>query len=284
MKRLIINLLFTTPLVATAQHTVPAQIHATYDYNVVRRHIEGHDFIVTTPMVLLASSAGSRFYDANTERYDSLMASPGGHEQYNAMLKAAAPTAVTMSADGFHVDMSKINIPRRGTRLQVERPDGSDTLTVVAFVAQEEMRYTVPMNELEWTIADSTKTVLGYECQQATADYHGRHWTAWFAPEVAVSSGPWQLAGLPGLIMEATTEGKEYSFVITGLEATDRPINPRPGEHTYTNTTRKEMLRLQHEIRLNPAKAFPDGSVKVGNSRESAEAAAAHDLIETDYR
>uniref|UniRef100_UPI00272D92BC GLPGLI family protein n=1 Tax=uncultured Duncaniella sp. TaxID=2768039 RepID=UPI00272D92BC len=133
---------------------------------------------------------------------------------------------------------------------------------------------------------DSVRTILGYECQQAVTDYHGRRWTAWFAPDVPVSSGPWQLMGLPGLIMEAESDGGEYAFIINSIEATDRPITPRPGEHEYIRTDRIKFLRILDDIRRNPEKAFQDlkFDVKLTNRSESIKAKTAHDLIETDYK
>ncbi|MDE6397519.1 MAG: GLPGLI family protein, partial [Muribaculaceae bacterium] len=100
---------------------------------------------------------------------------------------------------------------------------------------------------------------------------------------IPISSGPWQLMGLPGLIMAAETEGGEYKFEIFGLEPTDRPIKPRPGLYDYTKTTRKEFRHFQREIDKNPEKAYPDGSVRITNIEESSRAKMAHDFIETDY-
>ena len=55
------------------------------------------------------------------------------------------------------------------------------------------------------------------ECVEATANYRGRTWTAWFAPEIPVQDGPWKLCGLPGLILEAHDANSDYIFEATGL-------------------------------------------------------------------
>ena len=67
---------------------------------------------------------------------------------------------------------------------------------------------------MTWETGDSTKNILGYECIQAQTDYHGRHWTVWFTPEIPVHDGPWKFRGLPGLILEATT-GDGIGFLQT---------------------------------------------------------------------
>ncbi|MDE6578336.1 MAG: GLPGLI family protein [Muribaculaceae bacterium] len=265
------------------QNKQAAQIKAKYRFTSLSRHVDGHDFEKTDDMILLASPVGSRFFSAKTEQYDSLMATPGGKKKYNELLSYAAKHAFVIENGGITFDSSKVDIPSNGVRFQVTKPDDAKELTVIDFVAQEYFKYQVPLDELTWTIEDSTKTVLGYKCQMATADYHGRKWTAWFAPDIPVSSGPWQLMGLPGLIMDAQSEGGEYKFEIIGLEQTNQPIKPRPGSYDYTKTTRKNFRRLQREIHKNPGKAFPDGSVRIINSEESMKARMAHDLIETDY-
>lgn len=284
MIRLILLLtLLSFEIFSNAQNRCPAEIKAVYRFTAISRHINGHDFENTDDMILLASSVGSRFFSAKTEQYDSLMAIPEGKEKYKDLLKYAARNALVVDNGGITFDRSKVDIPTNGVRFQVTRPDNSNELTVIDFAAQEDFRYQVPIEDLKWTIGDLTKTVLGYECQIATAFYHGREWTAWFSTDIPITSGPWQLIGLPGLIMEAQTEGGEYKFEIIALEKTNQPIKPRPILRDYTKTTRKDFRKFQREIHKNPAKEFPDGSVKIKNFEESVKAKMAHDLIETDY-
>lgn len=42
--------------------------------------------------------------------------------------------------------------------------------------------YIEPLEKPDWTIGDSIKTILDYECFIATTNFKGRQWTAWFAP------------------------------------------------------------------------------------------------------
>ena len=78
-------------------------------------------------------------------------------------------------------------------------------------------RYTETWEKPEWEIEDETRTILGYECVKATADYRGRKWIAWFAPEIPVQEGPWKLCGLPGLILEAYDTDRDYTFEGCGI-------------------------------------------------------------------
>lgn len=70
----------------------------------------------------------------------------------------------------------------------------------------------------QWTLGNDTSTILSYSCRKAECEFKGRKWTAWFTSDIPVSEGPWKLHGLPGLIIKAEDEEKQYTFVCTGLE------------------------------------------------------------------
>lgn len=60
-----------------------------------------------------------------------------------------------------------------------------------------------------WKLCRGEKTICGYPCKKATTTFRGRTWTAWYAPSLNYSDGPWKLCGLPGLVLEASeAEGK----------------------------------------------------------------------------
>ncbi len=59
------------------------------------------------------------------------------------------------------------------------------------------------MTPISWKLSKNTKKVQNIDCFSAQAEYRGRVWTAWYAPSIPISSGPWKLYGLPGMILEA---------------------------------------------------------------------------------
>lgn len=73
--------------------------------------------------------------------------------------------------------------------------------------------------ETEWQFSDSTTTISGYECKQATGNVYGRTWTVWYTDELPMSYGPYILGGLPGLILKATDADEIFKFTVNGIEA-----------------------------------------------------------------
>ena len=75
-----------------------------------------------------------------------------------------------------------------------------------------------PPTKINWKIAKDTTSFSGILCQKATTYFKGRNWTAWYATEIPLQSGPWKLNGLPGLIIEAYDDTKTVSFQFAGME------------------------------------------------------------------
>ena len=74
-------------------------------------------------------------------------------------------------------------------------------------------KYEEKMEKPIWTIIPSERAVVAdYSCQKAETTFRGRKWIVWFTIDIPVNDGPWKLYGLPGLILEAEDEKKEFSF------------------------------------------------------------------------
>ncbi|RZK10336.1 MAG: GLPGLI family protein [Flavobacterium sp.] len=78
----------------------------------------------------------------------------------------------------------------------------------------------VPFDEYQWEITSETKTINGFKCYKAKTQkekyVEWRNETiitepeVWFSPEIPFRFGPFGLIGLPGLILEASLNGKVY--------------------------------------------------------------------------
>ena len=104
------------------------------------------------------------------------------------------------------------------------------------------------------TKSNNDEKIHTYECFMATADYHGRKWTAWFAPEIPVSDGPWKLCGLPGIILQAECDGGQYRFVADGIQQARNPEYRIYGKEKWEPIKREEFWLLRRECLENPSR------------------------------
>lgn len=195
------------------------------------------DTVVNQNMTLLLNKNISKYFNEVSQWSDSLSSTPEGEKQLKEIIMAQC---VTTRPDGsIVVDYTKGPVKNIYTYIVTDIEKGE--LTHYGKWGTEKRFYKEPVEEMTWEIGDSTKNILGYECIKAETDYHGRHWEAWFTPEIPVAFGPWKLRGLPGLILNASA-GKGFEFTASGLQTSDRIITPifKPGN--YSKTKRKKAL------------------------------------------
>ncbi len=221
-----------------------AEIKVGYTYH--ETFVRGSDGIVKRdiPFILLANKEQSKFYNAKTEYKDSLQSTPQGRAVEKQLFSDAVKRYTETKDD------SAMKAVVYQTFLYIFRSMFDNQMTVYDKAGSLEYGvYTEPLGEIQWEITDSTKTVLGYDCMMATANYHGRNWTAWFTPDIPLQEGPWKLAGLPGLILEASEATGQHSFVAIGLEASNQEIVPIYPYLQYDKMSRIEMLRQLRNYR-----------------------------------
>lgn len=229
------------------------------------------------PMVLLSNGSESKFYNTHTEWLDSLHSTPEGRALSKEMMRAAVKEySSSQNPDA----MSNVTYK---TKMYVFK-NRIDSLTTVYDVMGlgEYGCYSEPFSQLQWSIGDSTKTILGYECIMAVADFHGRYWTAWFTPEIPVSEGPWKLCGLPGLILEASESSAQHVFVADGIEQAKQPMYPIYNPKQYDRMNRIDMLRSMRRYR-DSGNSMVRAAIGLDLGAD-APAQAVYDFLETDYR
>lgn len=243
---------------------------------------------VTSKMSLLASTTEAKWFNDLSLWVDSLKSTPEGKAQYMEILKKSC---MTVEPDGSTTwDLSKGPSKKVYTYVFTNLADNG--VTLYGKFGEDQGFYTEPLEEMNWTIVeDSTTTVLGYECIMAKSDYHGRHWKAWFTPEIPIPFGPWKLRGLPGLILKADADGG-FSFVATGLERTDRLITPMYLQEDYSKVDRLKALD-NAEYYMNNEESIMNAqgqSVKIymlddnGNKVEVPKYDGLKHSIEPDYK
>lgn len=244
-------------------------------------HQNEKDLLKKEKYILQIAQGRSYYYDPQTYYIDSLENDPTGKAIREQALEDALQEFMRSGTDAFKIMEDKGLMPKN--RYKCRKDFDSEAITVWNANGADRYKYIVPMDELVWELGDSIVSVLGYDCNSATADYHGRKWTAWFAPDIPVQDGPWQLCGLPGLIMKADTQDGEYGFEIKALQRCDESLkDPFESEKLFT-TKRKSYLKIRdHTIRNRSAQigAMTGGKVKLS---DKVNYKGKDDFIETDY-
>ena len=112
-----------------------------------------------------------------------------------------------------------------------------------------------PLEPIQWKInEDSVKNLMGYDCIQAECDLYGRHWVAWYAPELSCSSGPWLLRGLPGLIVQAYDTEYLHDFLL--LSVADRKILIPFNLLNYFKSEREKVIKAYMKYAADPGKVI----------------------------
>ena len=101
----------------------------------------------------------------------------------------------------------------------------------------------------EWRLHEGTATILGYKCYRATLSYGGRMWTAWYAPDLQVSAGPWKLCGLPGLVLKAEDDSGTHRFEAYALFAMPSTPIVHDTDASDTKTTRNKFIQHRNKIK-----------------------------------
>ena len=281
MKRFL--LIFASLFAASTLFAQKAQLKVGYDYHFFDpRGIEKHhDFI------LLVGKDYSKFYNNQSQWLDSIRCTKDGNQWYNQQGLIMMSEVINKSREERE---AIINSSPIGHSVDLYVVRDNDMFKVWDMVYYEYRKYSELIEERSWTIIDdSTKNVLGYECIMATANYHGRHWTAWFTPEIPVDAGPWKLLGLPGLILEASDSTGHHHFIANGIQSVNMNIPPVYEPYSYEKTTRKKFLELCR-FRYDNIQGMSDLHFGGNGPRLTPEKIAyergkeGYDLLETDYR
>lgn len=129
---------------------------------------------------------------------------------------------------------------------------------------------------LKWKLENRFSKILGYVVQQATTEFGGRKWIAWFANELPFQDGPYKFKNLPGLILKIEDSSKSHVFELKGIRAIDNNF-------TYPNLNNYKEFKLNFDqyvkkiknYRKNPTAdligQIPDQRDAEGNVRTSAQ-------------
>ena len=123
---------------------------------------------------------------------------------------------------------------------------------------------------IAWRLTGQTQEICGYQSISAEASFGGREWLVWFTTEVAISSGPWLLGGLPGMILIAEDSSGDFRFEMEGIS--QRPDEIRLYDWPTKQITKKQWLKYERNAHLNPYDQFSQGGqIRFFNSSDMSE-------------
>lgn len=211
-----------------------AYLKCQYDYTYVVDTLSGKT--AKDWLVLQIGKNMSKSYSYYSMQVDSIFASP----DRDAILRQQINAAIG----------SKTEWPHKRMKAYVYKNYPQGKMTVTDGLLMQDYIYEDTLYAQNWVIQDSSKLILGHECQKAVCQYRGHCWTAWFAMDIPITDGPWKLCGLPGLIMEATSEDNSHAFKLLGMERVSKePIvfsKTYVGNNKFEKTTFEKFLKEQY--------------------------------------
>lgn len=160
--------------------------------------------------------------------------------QTDSLVRVTPPEQVMANLGSFH----------GGVRDELFRDRKAGRLTHTDQIGMDHLLYTEPLPAIDWELTDEERTILGYACRRAIGTFRGRNYEAWYAPEIAVSCGPWKFGGLPGLILAVKDDAGVLDLEATGVEQRVEPI--RMTDRNYMKTNRKKYLDLKKKVMTDP--------------------------------
>jgi GLPGLI family protein len=127
---------------------------------------------------------------------------------------------------------------------------------------------TVP--EIQWEIAPEapSRVISKLTCRKATGSFRGRVYVVWFSEQYPVKAGPWKLAGLPGLIVEAEDTLAAVKYTLMSIETTNAqvlvPTAPTSMSQTqYVQSIKKKLNGLDYSMSAEDAEISITSSASV---------------------
>lgn len=237
-------------LLSQGQRLTSVGYEATYSFSCMIDTLR--DEKRTFDFVLLNHELESRFHSTNKQYNDSMslefvIANPSLNPEPETQEEAQA------FADAFMANMNtwrKTNIVNYKIKkdfskhlAMIDRPD--------AFPPQ----HLEESLEFNWQLTEAQDSIAGLLCYQATTSYGGRHYTAWYAPEIPIADGPYVFCGLPGLIVQIADEREWFQFRLKSIQTNP---GPRFWSKDYFNPTsqvidRKTYVDKSVEEKNNPS-------------------------------
>lgn len=131
----------------------------------------------------------------------------------------------------------------------------------IPFSSDQTITYSEPIPRIDWTISDESDSLLDYKCYKATTFFRGRHYIAWFTPDIPVNVGPWKFTGLPGLILKIRDDKNFFQWTCIAIEQKKEPIIRFI--YPTQNSTREKYLQYERQYHESPKSILGRGGAVV---------------------
>ncbi len=117
----------------------------------------------------------------------------------------------------------------------------------------------------QWKLTGEQKKVNDYVCQKATCTDKEEEITAWFTPQIPVSTGPSGYGGLPGLILEIDVNNGERIFSATKINLKQLEKNAIAAPEKGKKVSKEEFKKIRDEKmkEMNAEMGGSGGAMKV---------------------
>ena len=119
---------------------------------------------------------------------------------------------------------------------------------------------------IAWQLGEGSEMVCGHTCSVATAQFRGREWTAYYAPDIPVGRGPWKFGGLPGLILRVEDSTGDQRFTAISLRTAHSDIYMDKNRDDF-KTTRERFNKQLKDYKNDPGKIVSGSPYAPKNDR-----------------
>lgn len=155
--------------------------------------------------------------------------------------KAEEPAEVTSSQGGATMTMRF----GRDNRV-VYKNIAEDKMIDSRDFMQKQFLITGPPTARKWKVGTKQKEILGYTCMEASYRLDSTTaMTAWFTPQIAVSNGPSDYQGLPGMILQIDINEGTRTITATRIsfENVDTSVIVAPSKGKEVTSEEFEKIR-----------------------------------------
>jgi len=189
------------------------------------------------------------------------------YSYFNHIRDSTAQSQIKLGYSAFEI-MENIKGTKRGNKDIFLFLSNNTTLNHYAIITADYYMVTEPVEQIKWITTSETTTILNFKCFKATANFRGREWTAWFTQDIPVTSGPWKLNGLPGLVLRASDSEKHYTFECMAIGKIDKTLQ-MSDYSKYRSISKKEFDMLLYKFKTNPLAVLENKGVTIGVAKDA---------------